>query len=344
MIVDLPVEQFCRSNDIGEFTGIDFPATRSSFRMFKLADGWVDMEKLFPIAAGMQTCRALFATYAPHKYAEYYSDEFASQLKRHAKADYDNAFILGGVANYWHFLIDHLAKLPLLRYFQAPPSAIVVSDRLSPDFQRLLERACVFVGTANPVLTRDSRPILRIRNSFVPCVNDIGPRLRFLRDFGRALQATRSAASAQRLFFRRGNATQRRVTNEGELEEALAREFGFVAVDPGAMSTFEQITLVKDAKIIVGGHGAALTNAIFAPSLIGLVELFAGQKQPFLRSMCAHLGMGHHFVQGEPVDAHAPVDQLSRMDNQDYSIKPDELLTLVASLAQLPKLADAGRI
>ena len=51
--------------------------------------------------------------------------------------------------------------------------------------------------------------------------------------------------------------SQRRVPNESEVEQKLIEKFDFVAVDSGAMTVLEQINLVKRAKIIVGGHGAA---------------------------------------------------------------------------------------
>jgi hypothetical protein len=96
MIVDLSAARFCQSSDIGELIGIDLPAGQAKLFMFKFHDCWVDMDKLFPVAAGLITCKALFRTYADHKYAEYYSPQFAGRLQAHAAADYEGAFVLGG--------------------------------------------------------------------------------------------------------------------------------------------------------------------------------------------------------------------------------------------------------
>src|SRR4029453_7437860 len=111
--------------DIGELIGTDLPAGQAKLFMFKFHDCWGEMGQLFPVAAGLRTCKAWFRTYADHKYAEYYSPQFARRLHAHAAADDGAAFVLGGVDNYWHFLVDHLARLPLLRHFDGPAPTIV---------------------------------------------------------------------------------------------------------------------------------------------------------------------------------------------------------------------------
>ena len=84
-------------------------------------------------------------------------------------------------------MVDHLAKLPLLRYFtdaERPP--ILVSQQLPDEMMALIRDACAFLQVGAHVAP--SRPILKLRQAFVPCVNDIDPRLHFLRQFGRSLQ------------------------------------------------------------------------------------------------------------------------------------------------------------
>ena len=135
----------------------------------------VEMDKLFPVAAGLRTCKALFRTYADHKYADCYSPAFAGRLQAHSAADYDGAFVLGGVDNHWHFLVDHLAKLPLLRHFEGAVPTIVASARIPDGFAHLIEQACS-PEPQPPALVKEARPILRLASSFVPCVND-APRL-----------------------------------------------------------------------------------------------------------------------------------------------------------------------
>jgi capsular polysaccharide biosynthesis protein len=52
--------------------------------------------------------------------------------------------------------------------------------------------------------------------------------------------------------------------NEAELRSQLEAD-GYAVVVPGALGVMEQIALFRDASLIVGQHGAALTNLLFAP-------------------------------------------------------------------------------
>ncbi|HZN30141.1 MAG TPA: glycosyltransferase family 61 protein [Xanthobacteraceae bacterium] len=121
------------------------------------------------------------------------------------------------------------------------------------------------------------------------------------------------------------------------MEQKLVEKFDFVAVDSGAMTVLEQINLVKHAKIIVGGHGAALTNLIFAGKLEHMVELYVWHTQTFLKAACGYLGAGHHYLRGDPAGSPPATGDYARWDNQDYTVPVDQLLTLVDAIAGRPR-------
>ena len=75
-----------------------------------------------------------------------------------------------------------------------------------------------------------------------------------------------------RLYLTRPNAGRRRLLNDTEIATRLAKR-GFVAIDPGALSFQQQVAAFADAAVIVGPHGAALTNGAFMPPGGALVEL-----------------------------------------------------------------------
>lgn len=75
----------------------------------------------------------------------------------------------------------------------------------------------------------------------------------------------------EKIYLRRG-AGRRRLVNEAELEAALG-EIGFVAIYPGELSVSQQAKSLSAAQCIVAPHGAALTNAVFAPPGALLFEL-----------------------------------------------------------------------
>ena len=74
------------------------------------------------------------------------------------------------------------------------------------------------------------------------------------------------------IFVSRQDAARRQLLNEGELVDALA-PLGFQVVVPGQLPFEKQISTFANARLIVGPHGAGLTNMIFAPSDVQVIQL-----------------------------------------------------------------------
>jgi hypothetical protein len=74
------------------------------------------------------------------------------------------------------------------------------------------------------------------------------------------------------LYVSRADAARRPLANEAELEAAL-RGLGFETVCPGEHSVAEQRRLFSTARLVVGPHGAGLTNLVFMQPRTTLVEL-----------------------------------------------------------------------
>jgi capsular polysaccharide biosynthesis protein len=54
----------------------------------------------------------------------------------------------------------------------------------------------------------------------------------------------------------------------------LLLRYGIEAIDPGTLPLTEQIKIFHEAKLIIGTHGAGLTNVIFSQPGALLYELF----------------------------------------------------------------------
>jgi len=80
-------------------------------------------------------------------------------------------------------------------------------------------------------------------------------------------------AGGRRLFVSRSDARWRKVVNEAEIMPVLER-FGFQRILPGKLSLAEQATLFRDAEVVLGPHGAGLTNVAFMGPDTLLIELF----------------------------------------------------------------------
>jgi capsular polysaccharide biosynthesis protein len=78
--------------------------------------------------------------------------------------------------------------------------------------------------------------------------------------------------ATERIYFSRADVTRRQILNEDALVRALER-YGFRTITPGRMSVPDQIRAFSGAAIIVGAHGAGMTNIVFAPARTCVFEL-----------------------------------------------------------------------
>lgn len=105
----------------------------------------------------------------------------------------------------------------------------------------------------------------------------------------------------RRLYVSRRNARSRRVINEDEVVDALAKQ-GFETIELEEVSFEEQVRLFSECEMLVSIHGAALTNALFMPDGGRVIELYpAGTSETAYFNacyyrMCNMLGLRHSYV------------------------------------------------
>lgn len=75
----------------------------------------------------------------------------------------------------------------------------------------------------------------------------------------------------KRIYISREGVAHRRIVNEEAVMRALERE-GCQIVEGSRLSISEKIELLGDASLIIGAHGAGLTNCLFAPMGAKVVE------------------------------------------------------------------------
>jgi hypothetical protein len=86
--------------------------------------------------------------------------------------------------------------------------------------------------------------------------------------------ATPRSPHRRRILVSRADAGGRRMIGEEVLAKILIDTFGFEVVSPGQLSFPEQISLFSQADIVVGPHGAGLTNIIFCEPGSLVIEIF----------------------------------------------------------------------
>lgn len=87
-----------------------------------------------------------------------------------------------------------------------------------------------------------------------------------------------------KIYVKRAATDRRVMVNQDALIAALSRR-GYTCIDPSDYSYAEQIALFAHADIIVGAHGAGLTNGYFAKPGTRLIELLPGEFSPAYAGM-----------------------------------------------------------
>ena len=108
----------------------------------------------------------------------------------------------------------------------------------------------------------------------------LSPRLLQILNSTEAISISRRSPRASWSTLPGRTSTNRALKNEAEVE-ALLQSFGFASVAPGNLSVEEQIRLFRGARVIVGAHGAGLTNVVFCRPATKVLELVSSNyKNP----------------------------------------------------------------
>ncbi len=202
--------------------------------------------------------------------------------------------------NYSHWLLQGCTRLQLLELTAAAASCdrFLVSRDPPPFLLETLERCGV--TTARILVATTSPTVYRCEHLLAPgmprAVTET-PRwaLDGLRErFG----DTPSPNAPARVYIGRGSARRRKVLNENAVVELVATH-GFEVVAMDGRTIAEQAALLSRAECIVGPHGAALTNFVFAPPGTTIIELAnKNWPHPVFRHIAATMGFTYFAVQG----------------------------------------------
>lgn len=247
------------------------------------------------------------------------------------------AFMLGGCANYAHWLLDYLPLLSHLR--SAPPGVkILVNSDLRP-FQA---QALALLGISAQRLVKLEYPrAYSIPRLHLPLVNSAAGYPEDVRLAPELLAWLRAAVlpaaappnrrggtpTPRRVFISRKQdaPARRRLVNEDEIE-AVAARWGFVPVVAQSLSFTDQVRLFAAAEAVCGPHGAGMANMAFAPADSLLIELLGPafnakyRADVFFHQIASMLGQRHRRVVGTTVDAHL-LDPVF-LNNERYRMDP----------------------
>jgi hypothetical protein len=171
--------------------------------------------------------------------------------------------------NHSHWLLQTLPQLGFCERCGMRPDRLVVQPNIRAYQREVL--AALGYG-AERLLLRDPAQPMRFEALLAGYVD--GGLVPDATMFDRQIAAfDRGAAGPRRIYVSRQDARSiRRLLNEAELIDRLRAE-GFAIVVPGALTAAEEVTLFRDARLIVGPLGAGLYNTLFTRSGATIVAL-----------------------------------------------------------------------
>jgi hypothetical protein len=236
---------------------------------------------------------------------------------------------LSSRSNYWHLLADELCDLTLLTesginlnefdqiVFEKSP--FTAGKELQKNFtldqvnqvslQKHLHIECeelsFFTGTFS--LSKHALSLVKYKiESFLE------------------MSLAKSGKSSKRIIVSRGSSTTRRWLNENKCMELLD-ELGFKLIDPSKLSLSQQVEAFSNAEIILGPHGAGLTNIMFCNPGTKVIEIRSQEQGGDYSSATCYVELSkmmdieHHVFKCEQVKR----KELKGRSLEDADLVPD---------------------
>lgn len=124
-----------------------------------------------------------------------------------------------------------------------------------------------------------------------------------------------------RLYVSRADAGRREVRNREALLERLEPR-GFAPFVPSDHPVAEQVARFAAADVVVAPHGAGLSNLVWTPHDVAVVELFGAKVKPTFLMLAETLGHDYAAVVGDG----------DRLEG-DYSVDPTDVVAAIERLA-----------
>ena len=193
-------------------------------------------------------------------------------------ADPENARVLNGtyhlgisphIYSYYHLLTDLLSHL-----IDAPRFPVLVPEFMPVSFIEFLNDAGFEVQVLAPDIFHVEKLIIPEMETPDWNTEKVNKIQSFFKKYFHQNNSrnSRNSKSLKRIYISRKLAVKRHLTNEEEFLPLL-KKYNFRKVFLEEMSILEQVELFRNASHVIAAHGAGLTNVLFAPADVNILEI-----------------------------------------------------------------------
>jgi capsular polysaccharide biosynthesis protein len=188
----------------------------------------------------------------------------------------------------------------VLRQCGIKPDKYVISGKRVEPFQ-LATLEALGIPTKKVIISDDNLHVYADRLVIPKLSSGLRPKwvCDFLRQELLVKKHLKPLKGSERIYISRARAIRRKVINEQEVIERLAKH-GFRTVLLERMSIEEQVRLFASAKVVIGPHGSGFTNMVFSNPGATMIEFFSWSFVhdcfPRLSSITGHK---HYYLIGE---------------------------------------------
>ena len=176
--------------------------------------------------------------------------------------------------NYYHWLNDVLPRIKIYGPVLDQIDHFCISSKVPQKFLDILSD--FGIGKQKILLINDNEKLHfdHLYVASLPGSEGRSPQcaIDFLRE--KLIKTTPQANPSRKIYFKRGDNAERKVINESAVIRLLETN-GFEIITPDELSICEQVALVLQSKIIIGVHGAALSNLLFSQEKTSVIEIFS---------------------------------------------------------------------
>ena len=192
------------------------------------------------------------------------------------------SLFLSSRTNYWHLLAEELCDLFLLTEY-----GVVLNEfdqiifekpsyRASKEIHEIFGLEQIRQVSLQQNLHLDCEELHFFTGTFGLSKYALnGVRKKILEYFASSLKVY--SGKPKRIVVTRGSSTTRRWLNEKECIEAL-NTMGFIHIDPSNLSLLQQVKLFQNAGVVIGPHGAGLTNIMFCNPETKVIEIRSNEQ------------------------------------------------------------------